>query len=346
MSIADLPRFLDLITARREFYTHPTALPTVERGSIKLDLHRRDFTINTLALRLDGHHYGELHDYWGGLNDLRQGIIRVLHSLSFIDDPTRMLRAIRFEQRFSFRIEDRTLELISEARPMMGRVTGDRIRHEIDHIFEEQYAHLMLERAANLDLLTAIHPELHWDKWIAARINQLTNLDPQPEWRLESLTKGISLKIRLSYILWLIRLPTTHSSSVMERLTLPVYLQDEVLAAQSLWLELPSMVGYLPSQVASRLEGVPALALYAVYLASEEDRTRMLLWEYSAHWQHIESITSGHDLRLRGIPVGPRYKQILSALRDAWLDGKIQSVMEEEALLDQLLTNPEATLPD
>ena len=89
---SDLPEFLDLISARTEFYTHPTALPTVERGSIKLDLHRRDFTINTLALRLDGSHYGELHDYWGGLNDLREGLVRVLHSLSFVDDPTRMLQ--------------------------------------------------------------------------------------------------------------------------------------------------------------------------------------------------------------------------------------------------------------
>ncbi|HEX9012136.1 MAG TPA: CBS domain-containing protein, partial [Anaerolineaceae bacterium] len=85
---ADLPETLDLVTSRREFYEHPTALPTVERGSIKLDLHRRDFTINTLALRLDGRHYGELYDYWGGVSDLEHGLIRVLHSLSFIEDPT------------------------------------------------------------------------------------------------------------------------------------------------------------------------------------------------------------------------------------------------------------------
>ena len=97
-----LPESLDLISARTEFYDYPTALPTVERSSIKLDLHRRDFTINTMALRLDGHHYGDLYDYWGGLRDLRKGLVRVLHSLSFVDDPTRQLRAVRFEQRFRF----------------------------------------------------------------------------------------------------------------------------------------------------------------------------------------------------------------------------------------------------
>jgi tRNA nucleotidyltransferase/poly(A) polymerase len=111
----ELPKRVDLISSRTEFYEFPTALPTIERGSIKLDLHRRDFTINTMALRLDGSHFGELHDFWGGWSDLQNGLIRVLHSLSFIDDPTRLLRAVRFEQRFEFHIEDRTLKLMTAA---------------------------------------------------------------------------------------------------------------------------------------------------------------------------------------------------------------------------------------
>ena len=336
----DLPEFLDLISARREFYTHPTALPTVERGSIKLDLHRRDFTINTLALRLDGRHYGDLHDYWGGMHDLRQGIIRVLHSLSFVDDPTRMLRAVRFEQRFGFHIEGRTLELMGEARPLMARVTGDRIRHEIDHILEEERTHLMLERAAKLDLLAAIHPDLHWDAWLAARFQKLNSIEPQPEWGLEKAMKGLSSRIRLAYILWLIRLSTARSSNVMTRLTIPVYLSDEVLAARRLWRDLSLLHDMSPSQLVSRLDGVFPLALYAVYLATEDEHTRRLLWEYCSHWQHIAPVTTGHDLRTRGLPASPRYKQILSTLRDAWLDGKIHSEAEEKALLDQLLSDP------
>ena len=103
---SQLPESLDLITARTEFYEQPAALPTVESSSIKMDLHRRDFTINTLALRLDGEHYGQIQDYWGGLSDLHKGHIRVLHALSFVDDATRLLRAVRFEQRFGF--PDRT----------------------------------------------------------------------------------------------------------------------------------------------------------------------------------------------------------------------------------------------
>jgi tRNA nucleotidyltransferase (CCA-adding enzyme) len=137
-----------------------------------LDLHRRDFTINTLALRLDGYHYGTLYDYWGGLNDLRQGLVRCLHSLSFVDDPTRMLRAIRFEQRFGFRIEERTLHLLTEALQLISRVSGDRIRHEIDHILDEERAVQMLARLHDLGLLKAIHPDLKWDDWIQ-KPNQL-----------------------------------------------------------------------------------------------------------------------------------------------------------------------------
>ncbi len=151
---------VDLVSARTEFYTHPTALPTVERGSIKLDLHRRDFTMNTLALRIDGRHYGELHDYWGGLNDLRAGLVRVLHSLSFVDDPTRILRAVRFEQRFAFSIEDRTMELLLEAKQLIDRLSGDRIRNELNHILVSDFAPQIMSRLNTLGLIEAIHPDL------------------------------------------------------------------------------------------------------------------------------------------------------------------------------------------
>ena len=167
MNSRDLPENLDLISARTEFYDHPTALPTVERSSIKLDLHRRDFTINTMALRLDGQHYGDLHDYWGGLDDLHNHLVRVLHSLSFVDDPTRLLRAVRFEQRFHFQIEARTRELMEQARPLLKQVTGSRLRHELDLILDEPQAVDMLARLSQLGLLSAIHPDLGWSVELA-----------------------------------------------------------------------------------------------------------------------------------------------------------------------------------
>jgi tRNA nucleotidyltransferase (CCA-adding enzyme) len=334
---ADLPEFLDLITARTEFYTHPTALPTVERGSIKLDLHRRDFTINTLALRLDGHHYAELHDYWGGLNDLHSRQVRVLHSLSFVDDPTRILRAVRFEQRFGFRIETRTLELLRQAVSLLGRVTGDRIRHELDHILDEEHRLLMLERLHELGLLAAIHPALQWDDWLRKRISALGNLGAVfppglPPGGDERLTAR-----RLAYCLWLIRLTVDRRQAVIGRLKIPQAQVREFQAAARLWRELPAMAEAVPSTVVARLEDVPLLAIYANCLATDEPRPREALQEYLLRWRKITPSLTGHDLRARGLPPGPVYGSILRTLRDAWLDGKVNTVEEERALFENLL---------
>src|SRR5258705_1283537 len=151
---------LDLISARSETYKYPAALPTVKLGSLADDLHRRDFTINALAVRLDGSHFGELRDDLNGMDDLQKGMIRVLHPRSFIDDPTRMYRAVRYEGRYGFKIDEDTLALIPEARPFVEKLSAQRIRHELDLILEESNAVSMLKRLDELDLLSVIHPVL------------------------------------------------------------------------------------------------------------------------------------------------------------------------------------------
>jgi tRNA nucleotidyltransferase (CCA-adding enzyme) len=332
----DLPESLDLITARTEFYTYPTALPTIERGSIKLDLHRRDFTFNTLALRLDGHHYAELHDYWGGLSDLRLGLVRVLHSLSFVDDPTRMLRAIRFEQRFGFQIETRTLELIEEAKPLLERVSGDRIRHELDRILEENQAADMLSRLDELQLLSAIQEDLTWDDWIYGKVYGLSDLTPSPEWGLE--IKGNELRSRLGYILWMIRSPRLHAQKGIKRLKLPSTLADEILSAQRLWAKINDFTNAKVSEIVAILDNVHPMAIYANFIATQEEHQKSVLWEYVSSWVKVIPHTDGHALRQRGIPPGPIYRQILSTLRDAWLDGTIESAEQEESLLTELIS--------
>ncbi|HSB66719.1 MAG TPA: CBS domain-containing protein [Anaerolineales bacterium] len=341
----DLPEFLDLISARTEFYTHPTALPTVERGSIKLDLHRRDFTINTLALRLDGSHYGELHDYWGGLNDLREGLVRVLHSLSFVDDPTRMLRAVRFECRFSFHIEKRTLELLGEARPLLGQVSGDRIRHELDHIMDSEQRVGMMERLAQLGLLTEIQPALVWDQVCRLNLEMLQAIPIKPLFGIQlELEKSHNLR-KLAYILWLINLPVEKNQVILRRLRYPASQVSIVLSACKLWKDLPWMANARLSQIANRLVDVPALAIYANFLATRDDKICGNFQAYLNRLSKISPRINGDELRARGLPPGPIYKRILVAIRDAWLDGKIENIAQEEAYLEELIKNETSVHP-
>ena len=161
--------FVDLISARSEIYEFSAALPTVKMGTLSDDLHRRDFTINTLAIRLDGNHFGELHDELGGLDDLQNGFVRVLHPRSFIDDPTRMFRAVRYEQRYGFKITKETLALVPEARELIDKLSAQRIRHELDLILGEPNAASMLARLDKLGLLKPIHHSLGCDKALKTR---------------------------------------------------------------------------------------------------------------------------------------------------------------------------------
>jgi len=326
---------VDLVSARTEFYTHPTALPTVERGSIKLDLHRRDFTINTIALRLDGRHYGELHDYWGGLEDLRAGLVRVLHSLSFVDDPTRILRAVRFEQRFSFRIEDRTMQLLLEARPLIERLSGDRIRHELNHILSTAHAPQIMARLDSLGLLNSIHPYLTWDEWLADHIAVLETIDPQAEWELSG--EKPLIKREIAYALWLIRLPIVHASRVLNRLKLSTNLSKAIISACGLWRDQDELAGVSPSALVACLEEIPPLSRYAFYLAVSDAELRDKLLSYVTCWKTIQPTTDGDALKSLGLPPGPVYKRILNILRDARLDGRIITGEDEKRLLSELL---------
>ena len=341
-SSTDLPEFLDLITARTEFYTHPTALPTVEKSSIKLDLHRRDFTINTLALRLDGNHYGKLYDYWGGYNDLRERRVRVLHSLSFVDDPTRMLRAVRFEQRFNFNIEARTEELLGQALSMLSRISGDRIRHELDHVLDEEHCIAMLNRLHTLGLLAAIHPALIWDEQIEQRFRAIGK---KPLVQIQDLPVDITKELsqrRLAYMVWMMGMPEAQVQDVLNRLKYPVAQAQQVIAACRLWEDQSSLRGMPPSTVVKRLEDVGVLPILANCLASQDTEICSVLLRYLQVWRHIHPTINGFDLQRRGLRPGPAYKYILGNLKDAWLDGNVTNPEEELKLFEQLLLDSSA----
>jgi len=332
----DDPPFLDLISARMEFYEHPTALPTVRRGSIKLDLHRRDFTINTLAIRLDGRHFGELLDYWGGLADLKRGLIRVLHSLSFIDDPTRMIRAVRYEQRYGFQIEPRTLQLIHEARPLLARLSGERVRHELDLILNENCALAALRRLAELDLFQAIHPALGWSAEIEQRLALALERPPAAEIASLWTPSRVPLRQALAYTVWLFPLPASEIISLANRLRFSSPLKRLILDASALFHSLPDLQGAPPSGWVERLENLSPISIYALQISLPEAQTAPLA-EYLTRWRNIQPYTDGETLRKLGLPPGPSYRRLLKRLRAAWLDGEIHTAEEEKQLLERLI---------
>lgn len=333
----DLPESLDLITARTEFYDHPSALPTVERSSIKLDLHRRDFTINTLALRLDGRHYGELYDYWGGLADLQKKQVKVLHSLSFVDDPTRMLRAVRFEQRFHFIIENRTRQLMEEARPLLKQVSGERLRHEFDLLLAESDTPRMFARLQELDLLSAIHPALTYPPECEKPL-RIALYEPLPDkWHVPPTEGSQPIRRVLAYLVWLIPQPAAVVNEISERLRLPITIKKTIFAAQSVFAEQDTLKDLKPSETMLHLEPIPIYGIYALYLLTADQQVRSILEAYATKWIHLIPQVTGKDLIKMGIPAGPIYHELLQALRCAWLDGKIQNSQEEANYLNNLI---------
>ncbi|MDE0405170.1 MAG: hypothetical protein OXI53_07635 [Nitrospira sp.] len=186
---------LDVATARIESYEAPGALPTVQRSSIKEDLRRRDFTINTLAIRLNPDHFGELVDLHGGLRDLQNKTIRVLHSLSFIDDPTRLFRAIRFEQRLNFQLDQDTVVLMKEAVSMKicHHLLANRLSTELHRVLSERRPTKTLARLADFNLLQFIHPRLKWtsglDRLLDARLNGEVETEADERHLVHRLTK-------------------------------------------------------------------------------------------------------------------------------------------------------------
>lgn len=334
--LSKLPETLDLISARNEFYDYPTALPQIKHSSIKQDLHRRDFTINTLALRLDGDHYGDLYNYWGGYEDLNAGLIKVLHSLSFVDDPTRLIRAIRFEQRFKFKIEERTFQLMSEAYDLVKHISGDRLRHELNLILQEKDPQPGLLRLQELGLLKQIHNDLNINPKIAADIFKILNLSLSD--LDHHLFNGQILEepLKLAYITWFMQLEG-NLSQVLKRLKLPDSVAQPSLKANKAFRQYPEFLGKQPSVITAFLDTLSEEVLLVFHEVINDQSLNHSINQYISSWSKMKPTTTGDDLRSLGITPGPVYKEILSELRDAWINGLINSPETEQDYLDHLL---------
>jgi tRNA nucleotidyltransferase (CCA-adding enzyme) len=328
-SDSELTGFVDFITARAEVYKHPAALPTIKPGTLSDDLRRRDFTLNTLALRLDGDHYGELVDELGGLEDLQVGTLKILHSQSFQDDPTRLFRIVRYETRYGFKIAPETLVLIPGALQMINLLSAERVRHELDLILEEENPGSILKRLEKLGILASVHPALDWNQVIQKRFDKgliaAKNLAYPPSRRT------------LTWALWLMDVPSSSLAEAEKRLHFDSAVRNTLQAASALFAQAGSLAGKKPSQCAAVLDKIPLKSIQAVYLGSPTGTTLQVLRNYLESWRTIKPKTTGHDLKKRGVPPGPEYKTILRKLRAAWLDGEVTTVEQEAVLLDKLI---------
>jgi tRNA nucleotidyltransferase (CCA-adding enzyme) len=315
---------VDLATARSETYAKPGALPTVKPGSIRDDLFRRDFTINTMAIELNPDRYGELLDLYGGRNDLEHKLVRVLHEKSFIDDATRIWRALRYEQRLSFQLEPATLELLKRDIHWLDRISGDRVRHELELILKEEYPEKILRRADELGVLVKLHPSLKGNGWLADKFEQARQLS-SPD--LPSV--GLYL-VLLAY-----PLTTEESKQLISYLRLPKLVAQTLRDTISIKTKLQSLANpeLTPSGIYSLLYGYSSPAIVANSLAGDSPATRQHLNLFLNKLRYIKPALSGEDLKRMGVAQGPRIKEILNLLHEARLDGKVGSKKDEEGLV-------------
>ncbi len=342
--------WVDIATARTEFYPYPAANPEVEASSIRQDLYRRDFTLNALAVRLTGpNRRGEILDFFGGWLDLQAGRIRVLHANSFIEDPTRIYRAVRFAVRLGFEIEPQTQGYIRLAMesgvylrsPFATRrvpALETRLKTELKYILQAPYWQRALQLLDSFDALRCIHPTLKldqdlWrqlrrvDRWIR-QIQRTVNIAESP---LKTLPESwqIRLELLIAHLEPEFRGEVARnlqmSSDSIERL-------EELESTSAVVTSLSQTER--PSQVVRLLRGYNVPMLMAISLISPK-AVRRRIWEYIQHWIDAKPLLNGNDLKTLGYKPGSHFKAILGRLLAATLDGEIHSRSDAEAFLAQ-----------
>lgn len=336
---------IDLATTRTETYAHPGALPAVTRGTIETDLIRRDFTINAMAIRLDGARQGTLIDLHGGESDLSSGKLRVLHERSFEDDPTRLLRGVRFEQRFNFAFASETERLMAPALPVIDRVSGDRIRHELELIFSEDQPLRALTRLDELGVLPQIDRDLHIDDWIAARFQAQAALPTPRAAPLKAGTRrerdaGATTDDPFTCWVWLTcRLSEDSLTRFRQRVNLTR--TDAVDLAQVRAVrDAAETIGRLNSRsrIYRALAEYHERSLHTALTVIDQAEAHAALRLYLNELRGVKPVLDGTRLQELGVPQGPQIGRILAEVHDALLDGVIATPEQEEEYARQIMT--------
>jgi len=330
---------IDFSGARSEYYPKPAHLPVVRPGSLREDLFRRDFTINAMAIDLSD---GKLIDYFGGASDLRNKIIRVLHDLSFIDDPTRILRAVRFEQRYSLSIERQTLSLLKSAlrNKMLEQVHPHRTRDELILILKEENVVKEIERLHKLSGLDFISAKL--------KINTRTRvflktIKKEIDWFNQRNPGRRPLDTWLVYLIGLFDpLGIREIKSICAKFGLRKGEEKRLLSYKQFklsWVKELSAVTIKPSRIFALLEPLSYETILVLRSKHNNKRFKRNLADFLEIYNGLRIYVGGEDLYCLGILPGPGYKEIFTQVLNAKLNGKVKNKEEELELIRKLIKN-------
>jgi tRNA nucleotidyltransferase (CCA-adding enzyme) len=332
---------LDIATARTEFYPYPAANPEVAASSIQQDLYRRDFTINALAMRLTQPQAGEILDFFGGLPDLQTQQLRVLHANSFIEDPTRIYRGVRFAVRLGFTIEPQTIAYIKYAiasgvydRTLVQNAKAPalqtRLQSELKYILQTDYWLIAIEQLNELDALQCLHPQLQLDPETRRRLQLVDEILDQDQLQLNLSPWLLRLEILLT------ALAPSERERVAQQLQLSTDSQQRLVTLDQSQQKLMNMLEQERSigQLVSLLQAYPATLLLLVAIALPAAQSQ-ILQQYLTNWSQIKAPITGHDLKILGYKPGVQYKKILDALLVATLDGIITDRQQAIEFLQQ-----------
>ena len=331
---------VDVATARLEVYDSPAALPTVESGSIKMDLYRRDFTINALAFQLNPRGFGELTDFFGGIKDIKERVIRVLHNLSFVEDPTRVFRAIRFEQRLGFQIAKHTQNLMRNAVKMgfAARLSGGRVLAELILILQEDDPVSAVKRMRDFDLLRFLHPNLKFTEETEALFERIHHV----------LSWFDYLFLEEEYERWLIYfyglidlLKEEEVAEVCQRLSMNEKEKTRIIEgkkqAEQILLQVFTWISsdYTPkrSEIYTVLEPLSTETKLFMMAKTTQMATRRYISLYFTQLKDAKPLLKGADLIRLGIQPGPAIKRNLANLLKARLDEQLMTREDEMAFL-------------
>lgn len=322
---------IDFATARTEYYDFPAAAPEVESSSIKNDLYRRDFSINSLAVQINNKDFGKLIDFFGGQKDIKDKKIRVLHNLSFVDDPSRVFRAIRFAVRFGFEIGPHTKKLIKHSvnLNLIDRIAGGRLFQELKYILSEDNYIDALEILDEYDLFKYYSAK---EVYNSGKLEKLENLEKIYSWYTFQFSEVCDEIYKSRFCVLFSNLTFKEVVNVGERFNFSGKMRDDLikglLKTKNVVLNITKTKEITPSKVYRFLSPLSNEYIFAVgALLSQKDD--YLIKDYFTKYKNMKLIINGNDLKKLGYKPSKHFGEVLEKLLDLKLDGYITSKEDE-----------------